>query len=754
MDKTYDHKRLEPQIYEKWEEAGVFSPDKSVELRKKANLRVKNETFCVLMPPPNANAPLHCGHATYAIQDLMARFKRMQGYKTLYVPGTDHAGFETQVVYERRLKEQGKSRFDFDRETLYNDILNFVKQNSDIAINQLKKLGMSADWSRNLFMLDDFVVETTYNTFIKMHNEGFICRDDYMVNYSPLHGTTFSNLETTHIEKTSPLFYVKYKIKDSNDLITIATTRPETIYADSAIAVNPKDPRYKEYAGKVAINPLNNKEMKIIADEYVGIEFGTGALKITPAHDFNDYEIGKKHNLEATSVIDLDGKMTKDALDVAGMTVEEARKKSVEILKEKGALEKTDETYKNSVLVDYKDKKPIEPMLLPNWFVKMEGLSKVAIQVIEKGEVKFNLPTWKKEILRWLSEIRDWPISRQTVFGIRIPAWYDIHSNDLFVVFIDSKNISHEGSVRELLREFSLDEIKSGLQKIIAPKDAKYVISKASPGEDFIQETDTFDTWFSSGQWPLTTLGYPNGCDFKEYFPTDFIDSMWDIIFFWIARMIMFSLYLTGQVPFKSVYIHGRITDERGQKMSKSKGNAIDPIEYVEKYGADALRMGILVGGNTAAKDISLGESKVAGYRNFSNKIWNMARFINLLIEDNSVVYTGEKPESTNSDDVDILNKVGILAKSVTKNLDKLRFKDAGDEIYHFVWHELADKYLERVKTREDKKIALETLIYVFALCLKLLHPFMPFVTEAVWGQIQKSPEEPDLLVLSNWPEE
>jgi valyl-tRNA synthetase len=753
MDKTYDHKRLEPQIYEKWEEAGVFSPDKSVELRKKANLRVKNETFCVLMPPPNANAPLHCGHATYAIQDLMARFKRMQGYKTLYVPGTDHAGFETQVVYERRLKEQGKSRFDFDRETLYNDILNFVKQNSDIAINQLKKLGMSADWSRNLFMLDDFVVETTYNTFIKMHDEGFICRDDYMVNYSPLHGTTFSNLETTHIEKTSPLFYVKYKIKDSNDFIAIATTRPETIYADVAIAVNPKDPRYKEYVGKIAINPLNDREMKIIADEYVGIEFGTGALKITPAHDFNDYEIGKKHNLEATSVIDLDGKMTKDALDVAGMTVEEARKKSVEILKEKGALEKTDETYKNSVLVDYKDKKPIEPMLLSNWFVKMEGLSKAAIQVIEKGEVKFNLPTWKKEILRWLSEIRDWPISRQTVFGIRIPAWYDIHSNDLFVVFIDSKNISHEGSVRELLREFSLDEIKSGLQKIIAPKDAKYVISKASPGEDFIQETDTFDTWFSSGQWPLTTLGYPNGCDFKEYFPTDFMDSMWDIIFFWIARMIMFSLYLTGQVPFKSVYIHGRITDERGQKMSKSKGNAIDPIEYVEKYGADALRMGILVGGNTAAKDISLGESKVAGYRNFSNKIWNMARFINLLIEDNSVVYTGEKPESTNSDDVDILNKVGILAKSVTKNLDKLRFKDAGDEIYHFVWHELADKYLERVKTREDKKIALETLIYVFALCLKLLHPFMPFVTEAVWGQIQKSPEETDLLVLSNWPE-
>jgi len=545
MSKKYNHNEYEPQIYEKWEKLGAFTPKQAAELRKKYGYVVKDETFCVLMPPPNANAPLHCGHATYTIQDLMTRFKRMQGYQTLYLPGTDHAGFETQVVYERKLKKEGKTRFDFDAQTLYQHILDFVKQNSDISIEQLKKLGMSADWDRNTFMLEDKVLNRVLETFKKMNEDGLIYRDVYLVNYSPYHGTTFSNLETTHIEKVSPLYYVKYEFKDGHGYVVVATTRPETIYADVAIAVNPKDKRYKNIVGKKVINPLNKKEIPIIADNYVDVEFGTGALKITPGHDFNDYEIGLAHGLEMMSVINLEGKMNHNAPDVEGMRADKAREKVADILQEKGLIEKIDYKYKNNLLVDYKDEKPIEPMLLPNWFIKMEGLAKEAIEVIEKDKVKFNKSTWKKESLRWLKNIKDWPISRQIVFGIKIPAWYDITKNpDIYVLFLDEEGNSHEGKISELLKDYSLVSIEKGLQKLIAPLGAEFEVSGQKPGENYIQETDTFDTWFSSGQWPLTTLDYPDSQDFEKFFPTSFMDSMWDILFFWIARMIMFSLYL------------------------------------------------------------------------------------------------------------------------------------------------------------------------------------------------------------------
>lgn len=767
-----------------WEEADVFSPEGAQKLREDAGLPVKKdpktqlpETFCVLMPPPNANAPLHCGHATYAIQDLMTRIMRMKGYKSLYLPGADHAGFETQVVYERLLKKQGKSRFDFDRETLYNDILKFVEENSGVAINQLKKLGMSADWSRNTFMLDDFVVKTVYDTFEKMHRDGLIYRDMYLVNYSPHHGTTFSNLETEHKETVSPLYYVKYKIADSGEesgradskkYITVATVRPETIYADVAVAVNPEDSRYKNLVGKTVVNPLNDREMEIISDSYVDTEFGTGALKITPGHDFNDYEIGKKHNLEMISVIDLEGKMTQDAPEVAGLSTTEARGKVADLLNEKDAIDKIDKEYTHNLVVDYKDNLPIEPMLLPNWFVKMDGWTEAAVAAIRKEEVKFNHPRWKEEMLRWLENIHDWPISRQTVFGIKIPIWYKVDGDaDLFVVFLDEKGDPHEGDLRKFLaqEEFNLEDIKSGLQRVIAPADAEYEVSVECPGENYIQETDTFDTWFSSGQWPFTTLRYPNGDDFKTFFPTTFMDSMWDILFFWIARMIMFSLYLTkddevgGKVPFEQVYIHGRINDEHGQKMSKSKGNVIDPIEFIEEYGADALRMGLLVGGNTAAGSTSFSEDKVRGYRNFANKIWNMARFMNLMIEryeDESgskvPFFDGEVEARATAKDKEMLEGLGALIDSVETNLKKYRFQDMGDEIYHFMWHTLADEYIEHVKTRDDKDVALSVLGHAFANCLKLLHPFMPFVTEEIWQNIRKSENESGMLAMSDWP--
>ena len=755
MPKKYDFSQQEPLIFKMWEEGNLFSPEGAQNARKQADLETKGEQFSVLMPPPNANAPLHCGHATYSIQDLMIRFKRMQGYKTVYFPGTDHAGFETQVVYERQLKKEGKSRFDFDRERLFNQILDFVKENSDVAINQLKRLGMSADWERNTFMLDDHVVKTVYDTFQKMHGDGLIYRDYYMVNYSPRHGTTFSNLETAHVETTSPLYYVKYEVKETGDFITIATVRPETIYADVAIAINPKDARFKNLVGKTAINPLNNKEMSIIEDSYVDPEFGTGALKITPGHDFNDYEIGKKHGLEMISVVDLNGRMTEEASEVKGLKVHIAREKMEEILQSKSALEKIDENYKNNLLVDYKDHHPIEPMLLPNWFVKMDPLAKKAIKAVQNNDVAFNKPTWKKQMLDWLTNIRDWPISRQIVFGIRIPVWYSIKENpNLHVVFLDKNGNSHDGKISTFLDKFDLIEIEQGLQKVITTTDATYKISNEKPGKDYLPETDTFDTWFSSAQWPLTTTKYPEGEDFKTYYPTSFMDSMWDILFFWISRMIFMGLYITDDVPFKNVYIHGRIDDEQGRKMSKSFGNVIDPIEYVEKYGADALRMGILVGGNTAAKRTSLSEQKVKGYRNFANKIWNMCRFTNLMFDhyDGDVpVYSAENYSSLGGKDQDIICKLNNLIESTTKNLEKHRFKAAGDNLYHFMWDELASDYLEHVKDREDKDLALSILRHCFINGVKMLHPFMPFVTEAVWEHIPGN-ENTSKLIVSDWP--
>ncbi len=755
LDKRYDHNQTEQEIYQLWLDLGVFSPERQIALLEKHGIKPKNKTFSVLMPPPNANAPLHMGHATYTIQDLMTRYKRMQGFKTVYVPGTDHAGFETQVVYERLLKKQQKSRFDFDRKTLFEDILAFVKENSGVAIQQLKRLGMSADWSRLTFMLDKQVIKTVYDTFKKLHEDGLVYRDFYLVNYSPHHGTTFSNLETEHIEKTTCLYFVNYKVKNSEEVITVATVRPETIFADTAIAVNPQDKRYKKLVDKTVINPLTGKEMPVIADDAVDMEFGTGALKITPGHDFTDYEIGKKHNLEIISIINLEGKLQGTGTEVDGLRVKQAREKTVEILKEKGALARINENYVHNLLVDYKDKLPIEPMLLPNWFVRVDGMAQQTIRAVEENKVKFNKPVWKKEMLRWLKDIRDWPISRQIVFGIRIPVWYNVEeTKNVFVTFLDNQGNSHELLLENALTEgFTIEEIREGLQKLIAPTNAKYVIAEELPGDSYLPETDTFDTWFSSGQWPLTTLKYPDGEDFKEFFPTSFMDTMWDILFFWIARMLMFSLYLTEQVPFRQVYIHGMVTDEHGQKMSKSKGNVINPMDFIEKYGADALRMGILVGGNTAAREFSLSEDKVRGYRNFANKIWNMARFILGMVEqsDKSIPNFNEAVrEKCTAEDTKILEELAILITDVNNSFKRLRFTDAGNAIYHFMWHRLADEYIEHVKNREDKDVALSVLTYCYNTCLKLLHPFMPFVTEKIWENMPKEKSIP--LIIAPWP--
>ncbi len=752
MEKTYDPKTTEEKIYQMWESMDAFSSEGSAKLREKSGLVSTGKPFSVLMPPPNANAPLHCGHATYALQDLMIRFKRMQGYDAMYLPGTDHAGFETQVVYERNLKKEGKSRFDFDRETFFKNVYDFVQENSQTAINQLKRIGMSADWARSTFTLDPQVIDFVYDTFLKMAKDGMVYRDGYMVNYSTFYGTTFSDLELDYKDSISPLYYVKYaRVDDSAKYITVATVRPETIYADVAIAVNPADTRFKDFVGKKVINPLNGREVPVIEDEYVEMDFGTGALKITPGHDMNDYKIGKKHSLEVVSLINLDGRMNENAGEVAGMFPKEARLKTAEILQSKGAIEKIDEKYANRLLVDYKDGFPIEPMILPNWFINMDKLSEMAIDAVETEKVKFNLPEWKRDILYWIKEKKPWPISRQTVFGIRIPVWYSVKENpDLMVNFIDTKGGRVSGKISDLLQKHELSEIKQGLQRIFAEVGSKFEVSKASPGEDYLQETDTFDTWFSSGQWPLVTTKAKDEKLFEKYYPTDLLDSGYDIMFFWIARMIMFGLYLTGEVPFKNVYFHGMVTDKNGIKMSKSKGNVVNPMEIVEKYGADALRMGLMVGGNTEARLSPFDEDKVRGYRNFANKIWNVGRFIKTEIEKESKVFHFDEatiPTMANGPDKDFCMEYLAVVEKVTKYLDEYQFKFAGEEIYHFIWDRLANKYLEETKL---KTYSLGMLRYVFLGSLKLLHPFMPYITEAVWTEIPKQEGYP--IIISNWP--
>ncbi|MFC1700249.1 valine--tRNA ligase [Patescibacteria group bacterium] len=740
MDKRYDHKLQEPKILSLWEEKECF----------KGKVDKKKKPFTIVLPPPNASGKLHVGNdLMLAIEDVLIRWKKMQGYSTLWLPGTDHAGFETQIVFERELREEGKSRFDYDRETLYQKIWEFVEKNKGDIGKQLKRMGASLDWSRYTYTLDDHVIDAVYATFQKMIDDKLIYRDNYIVNYCPKCGTTFADLELKHVTRKDPLYYMKY------GPFTLATVRPETKFGDTAVAVNPKDKRYKEYIGKeIDVEGLvGNFKLKVIADPFVDMEFGTGVVKVTPAHDKNDYEAGLRHNLEVRPVIGLNGKLNEKCGPYAGMGIMEAREKVVEDLKKKGLLVKVDENYKHAVSVCYKAGHDVEPTVLPNWFVSVDKLKKPALNVVKKGKVRI-FPKWRKiTYTRWMEEMRDWPISRQIVWGIRIPAWYSVKDNpDLLVTFIkDGERIT--GKISELLEKHSFEEIEKGLQNLIAPKDAKYLISKDKPNGEILPETDTFDTWFSSGHWPLVTLHYPDSEDFEYFYPTSVMETGWEILRFWVSRMIMFGIYLTGKSPFSDVYLHGLVRAIDGKKMSKSLGNVVNPEEYIEEYGADALRMG-LISGTANGKDFAFPKDKVISYRNFANKLWNMARFMLLMMEERKVpFYDGKSSKGLQKEDKEILRKLKETIKSVNDSLEKYRFSEAAETAYHFMWDELASSYIEHVKDRDDKELALSIFRYVFVEGLKTLHPFMPFVTEAIWQNIPKDNEEPEILLNSAWPE-
>ena len=756
MDKKYNFIEQEPKIYKLWEDSGVF----------KGVIDPNKKPFCIILPPPNANGKLHVGHTLMiALQDLLIRWKRMQGYSTLWVPGLDHAGFETQVVFERKLEKEGKSRFDFDRKTLYKLIWDFVEEQKDSIRKQFRLLGPCLDWSREKYTLDKDSIKTVYNTFKKMEKDNLIYRDNYLVNYCTHHGTTLSDLEIKHKDNQTSLYYIKYKLvdrkNDEPEYVVVATTRPEPIFVDTHLAVNPKDKKNNWLIGRKVLNPLTEKEMEIIEDPFVDPDFGTGIVKLTPAHDKEDYQVALKHKLPVIPAFGTEGVIYDTGGELAGLPILEARKKAVEILQNKGLIEKIDENYKNVISVCYKCGTIIENIVIPNWFIRVDSLKKPAYEVVKKDEVRI-FPKWhRNKYLRWMEEMRDWPISRQIVWGIRIPVWYSVKENpNIKVTFLDKNKKVIQGFVKDLLEKYTVKDIIEGLQSLQAPLGSTYIIAEDSPGEDFLPETDTFDTWFSSGQWPLITLGYPDSPDFKYFYPTSVLETGWEILRFWVSRMIMFGLYLTNKIPFKDVYLHGLVRASDGRKMSKSLGNVVDPLDIVKEYGADALRLG-LISGTAGGKDFSFPKDKVLAYRNFSNKIWNIARFLVFLSQDNPILKdsnTRDFDKSALTDkDLEIISKRNSILNLIEDNLNKYRFAQAGEALYHFIWDDLASDYLEYIKNSKSSN-SLKILKFVFEDSLRMLHPFMPFVTEAIWQELQKegifnfSTEKEKMLIKATWP--
>jgi valyl-tRNA synthetase len=765
MEKQYQAKQYEKNIYDLWEKSDSFSP----------NIKKNSKPFCIIMPPPNANDPLHVGHAMFVtIEDVLIRFHRMLGDATLWLPGADHAGIETQFVFEKKLAKIGKSRFDYDRDSMYKLIWDYVLENSNLAVEQMKRLGASADWKRFCFTLDDKIVQLVLDTFIELHKDKLIYRDLKLVNYCTKCGTAFSDLEVKHEERKTKLYYLKY------GPFVLATVRPETKFGDTAVAVNPKDERYSNWVGKdiTVSGLLGDFKIKVIADEYVDKDFGTGVVKVTPAHDPNDFEIWKRHKKEIPGpkqIINFDGKLNQLTGKYAGLSVKKAREMIIDDLAKKGLISKVDNDYTNSVGLCYRCGREIEPLPLTQFFIKVKPLVKKALEALDNKRVKIYGAGHDKIMVHWLNTLKDWNVSRQIVWGIRMPVWYKLNTNlknkeaeavslvnnSIYLKFLDKDKNVIEGLAGKLIKKYNLDDIKPGLQQLKAPMGADYIISKSSPGAEYIQDTDTFDTWFSSAQWPFVTLQTTKKDDYKRFYPTQVMETAYDILPFWVMRMLMLGLYRTKNIPFQHVYFHGLIRDEKGQKMSKSKGNVLNPLDLVEKYGADALRMALVMS-TTAGKDSSTGEEKIRGMRNLTNKIWNVGRFIEITCQ--KFDYTKEYQLSPIHKEV--LKFVDQVCLNTTKQLKEFKIGLAAEHLYHYFWEDYASHWLEKLKillknSDENSKTTTQyTLLFSYISFLRLLHPFLPYVTEAVYQELRKSipnigklPEyKPFLLMNSRWP--
>lgn len=676
--KPYNPGETEGRIYELWEKSGFFNPDNLPGNREK--------TFTMVMPPPNANGSLHSGHALFiSLGDIITRFKRMREYKTLWIPGADHAGFETQVVFEKKLEKEGRSRFGMGPKVLYKEILDFTLENKKNMESQVRYLGASCDWSREKFTLDSDVVKKTQETFIKMFNDNLIYRGKRTVNWCYKHQTSLSEVETESAEENSPFYYFKY------GPFEIGTVRPETKFGDKYVVIHPDDKRYSEYSHgqKLDLEWINGPiTATVIKDEAVDMNFGSGVMTITPWHSQIDYEIAKRYELDVEQIIDWRGKLLPIAGEFVGTNIKDARPKIVEKLRLKGLITRVDEKYHNVVKRCYKCNTLIEPQIKDQWFVRMAPLARLAIESVDKGEVKFIPDNYEKIFRYWMENTIDWNISRQIVWGIPIPAW------------------------------FRGEEIKVEIEN--------------PEGEGWVHDPDTFDTWFSSGQWPLLITEYPDGSDYKKFYPTDVMETGRDLIFKWIPRMVIFGLYLSGKPPFHTVYLHGLVNDAEGKKMSKSKGNVVDPLVLTQKYGADALRMALIVG-NTPGTDLALREDKIKGYKNFANKVWNIARYV-------------LSQERSGKLDLELVDEFNALAKDITDDMENYRFYIAAEKIYAYIWHRFADQIIEESKSRPERN---ETLYYILENSLKLLHPFMPFITEEIWLELNKQ----NLLMIENWPD-
>ena len=703
---VYNAKETEESIYKFWEENDCF----------KANAKSEKEPYSIVIPPPNVTGVLHMGHALdETLQDILVRYHRMAGYETLWMPGTDHAGIATQNVVEKKLRQEGKTRFDLGREKFIDLTWEWANEHKNAILHQCKRLGASFDMSRARFTLDEGCSEAVKEVFVKLYEKDLIYKGAYIVNWCPRCQSAISDIETDYETEQSNLWEISYSLKDEQGAIVVATTRPETIFGDAAIAVHPEDYKYKDLIGKKVLIPLTGREIPIIADDYVDRHFGTGALKITPAHDPNDYEVGKRHGLKPIWVIDEEGKMKNCPEvhpDIQGLTREEARQKTVDLLKYNNSLIRI-KPIEHNVGKCQRCNTTIEPLLSEQWFVKMEPLAKAAIKAVESGDIKFVPERWTKNYLGWMTNIRDWCISRQLWWGHQIPAYYHNETGEM-------------------------------------------VVAKENPDPTkYTQDSDVLDTWFSSGLWPFSTMGWPNteSEDFKKFYPTSTLVTGFDIIFFWVARMITMGEEFTQKAPFSTVYIHGLIRDEHGQKMSKSKGNTIDPVGIIDKYGCDALRFTLTSLCTYGGQDIKISDEKFEYGRNFANKIWNASRFVLMNLDgvDNNAIDF----DTLTIADKWILNKLNETAKETNENIKNYRIGEMAHTLYDFFWNSYCDWYVEIAKIQlQDDALKLNTqrvLRYVLDMTLRLLHPVMPHITESIW-QLMPNNKDVKAIMLSDYP--
>ena len=707
LEKSYSPKAVEDKNYKFWTEKGYF----------KGQIKEDMPSYSIVMPPPNITGQLHMGHALdNTFQDILIRYKRMQGFGTLWVPGTDHASIATEAKIVAAMKEEGLTKEDVGRDGFLERAWDWRRQYGTRIVTQLKKMGSSCDWDRERFTMDEGCSKAVRKVFVDLYKKGLIYRGERMINWCPHCCTSISDAEVEYEEKDGSFWHLRYPFADGSGYVELATTRPETMLGDTAVAVHPDDERYKDMVGKMLILPLVNKEIPLIADDYVEMEFGTGVVKITPAHDPNDYEVGLRHDLDVITVTTEDGYMNENAGKYEGLSLAACRKAVVADLEKEGYLVKV-EPLTHNVGTCYRCHTAVEPRVSKQWFVKMQPLAEPAIQAVRDGEIKFVPERFSKIYFHWMENIKDWCISRQLWWGHQIPAWYCPDCGELIVDYEDPTVCPHCGS------------------------------------EKLQRDPDTLDTWFSSALWPFSTLGWPEQTPEMDYFfPTDVLVTGYDIIFFWVARMIFSSIAYTGKIPFHTVFIHGIVRDAQGRKMSKSLGNGIDPLKVIEEHGADALRF-TLATGNSPGNDMRFSEEKITASSNFANKIWNAARFINMNCEGKPIEH--KLPDTLALEDKWILSKFNTLAKEVSENLDKYELGVAVSKLYDFIWDYLCDWYIELAKIRFNadetaSKTVREVIIYVMSETMKLLHPFMPFITEEIW---QTMSDECESIMISKWPE-